>query len=186
MSKHKQHQFHQLYSSHTLRRSFIFITSKLWKQRAINDATQLCVCCGRGARTLATKSVGLGRHCCCWVTGLRPWESDNGSQVFTAYMFTVLRLISLTVALAAGSARVTGHGASKIIIYRVECNKRDTFTHSYTHANTTKRRVYRQYCLNTPLCTSNTLETNVINRRNANTITHSYKHARTMKIAFKR
>ena len=58
-------------------------------------------------------SVGLGRHCCCWATGLQPWgEGGNGSQVFTASMLTVLRHISLTVALAAGSARVTGLDAS--------------------------------------------------------------------------
>ena len=38
--------------------------------------------------------------------------ASNGSQVYTASMLTVLQLISLTVALAAGSARVTGRGAS--------------------------------------------------------------------------
>ena len=35
-------------------------------------------------------------------------EAGNGSQVFTASMLTVLRLISLTAALAASSARVYG------------------------------------------------------------------------------
>ena len=42
------------------------------------------------------------------VTGLRPRRvrAGNGSQVFAASMLTVLRLISLTVASAAGSARV--------------------------------------------------------------------------------
>ena len=34
--------------------------------------------------------------------------AGNGSQVFVASMLTVLLLISLTVALAAGSARVNG------------------------------------------------------------------------------
>ena len=36
----------------------------------------------------------------------------NGSQVFTASLLTVLRHISLTVALAVGSAHVTGLGKS--------------------------------------------------------------------------
>ena len=40
--------------------------------------------------------------------GLAAAGVGNGSQVFTASILTVLRLISLTVALAACSARVTG------------------------------------------------------------------------------
>ena len=36
--------------------------------------------------------------------------------MFTAFMLTVLRLIGLTVALAAGSARATGLDASNLII----------------------------------------------------------------------
>ena len=39
----------------------------------------------------------------------------NGSQVFTASILTVLWLISLTVALAAGLARATGLDASTAI-----------------------------------------------------------------------
>ena len=38
--------------------------------------------------------------------------TGNGSQVFTASTLTALRPISLTVALAAGSARIMCHGAS--------------------------------------------------------------------------
>ena len=38
--------------------------------------------------------------------------------MYTASMLTVLRLISLTAALAAGSARVTDHGASTYIIVK--------------------------------------------------------------------
>ena len=40
--------------------------------------------------------------------------SGNGGQVFTASMLTVLWRISLTVALAVGSARVTGLDASTL------------------------------------------------------------------------
>ena len=90
----------------------ISISSKLWKQRTVDDVTQLCVRCGRGAQTWNTKSVGRGRHCCCWVTDL-PWRGlDNESRVFTASMLTVIRPFVLTVALAAGLARVTGLGVS--------------------------------------------------------------------------
>ena len=42
-----------------------------------------------------------------------------GIQVFTASMFTVLKLISLTIALGSGSARVTGLGSSLSIAYTV-------------------------------------------------------------------
>ena len=42
--------------------------------------------------------------------------AGDGSQVFTASILTVLRLISLTVAFAAGSARATGLDASTIFI----------------------------------------------------------------------
>ena len=43
-----------------------------------------------------------------------PGGGGDGSQGFTAPMLTVLRLINLTVALAAGSARVTGLDASTV------------------------------------------------------------------------
>ena len=90
-------------------------TSWWWKQRTINDVTQFCVCCGR-SWTLTAKSVGRRRHCCCWTSGLRLREgAGNGSQEFTASTLTVLRLIGLTVALASGSARLTGFDASTII-----------------------------------------------------------------------
>ena len=96
---------------------YIFIKSKLWKQRTVNDVTQLCVCCGRGTRTLTTKSVGRGKTLLLLGHGLAAAErAGNGSQVFTASMLTVLRVINLTVALAGGSARVTGHGASLLFI----------------------------------------------------------------------
>ena len=45
-------------------------------------------------------------------TGLRPRGEGNGSQVFIDPMLTVRRLISLTVALAAGLARATDLDAS--------------------------------------------------------------------------
>ena len=45
-------------------------------------------------------------------TDLRPQETGNGSQVFTASMLTVLRFISLTDGLAVGSARVTDLSSS--------------------------------------------------------------------------
>ena len=86
---------------HSMSSTKVFVTSKRWKQRTVNDVTQFCACCGR-ARTLTTKPVGQGRHCCCLATGLRPRGACNGSQVFTASTLNVRRLISLTVALAAG------------------------------------------------------------------------------------
>ena len=47
--------------------------------------------------------------------GWRPREeAGNGSRVFTVSMLTVLRPISLTVALAAGSAHATGLDARPI------------------------------------------------------------------------
>ena len=58
---------------------------------------------------MATKSVGRGHGL---ATAGRGVVAGNGSQVFTTSMLTVLRLNSLTVALAAGSARVTGFGSS--------------------------------------------------------------------------
>ena len=45
-------------------------------------------------------------------------EPGNGSQVFTAFLLTVLWLISLTIALAWGSARVAGLDASTYICYQ--------------------------------------------------------------------
>ena len=69
-----------------------------WKQRTANNVTQFCVCCGRGARTLASKSVGRGHGLVAVEEG-----SGNGSQVFTASM-TILWLISLTVALGGGGS----------------------------------------------------------------------------------
>ena len=88
---------------------------KWWKQRTVNDDTQFCACCG-WARTLTAKAVGRGRDCYCWAMGLRRRGADNGSQVFTSSMLTALRLISLTVAFAAGSARASGLDASSYII----------------------------------------------------------------------
>ena len=60
---------------------------------------------------MTTKSVGKD------TAAAGPWAfgrgvGGNGSQVFTASMLTVLRLLSSTVALAAGSARVTDLDAS--------------------------------------------------------------------------
>ena len=84
--------------------------------RKVNDITQVCVaglCMCGWAQTLTTKSVGWGRHCCCWVMGLRG-EGANGCRVFTASVLTVLRLISLTVALVAGPDRVTGLDAGSV------------------------------------------------------------------------
>ena len=43
-------------------------------------------------------------------------KAVNGSQVFAVSMLIILRFINLTVALAAGSARVTGLGANAYII----------------------------------------------------------------------
>ena len=54
--------------------------------------------------------------------------AGNESQVkFTASLLTVLRLISLTVALAEGSARVTGLNASTIIIMKWHMNRDQYF-----------------------------------------------------------
>ena len=83
---------------------------KWLKQRTVIDVTQSCACCDQ-ARTLTAKSVARGRPCCCRATGLWPL-GGNGSQVFPASMLTVLRRISLTVALAAGSARAAGLDAN--------------------------------------------------------------------------
>ena len=63
---------------------------------------------GRSGKTLLLLlSHGLA------ASGVYKWESG---LVFTASMLTFLRLISLTVALAAGSARVTAIGASTYIL----------------------------------------------------------------------
>ena len=94
-------------------RESILITSKLWEQRTVYDVTQFCVCCGRGARTLAAKSVGRGKTLLLLGHGLAA-EGGNWNQVFTASMLTVLQLISLRFALAASSARVTGLRSSII------------------------------------------------------------------------
>ena len=61
--------------------------------RTVNDVMQFCVCCGRGDRTLAAKSVDRG------YLAAAGRGSDNGSQVLTASMLTVFRLISLSVGL---------------------------------------------------------------------------------------
>ena len=51
-------------------------------------------------------------------------------MVFTASMLTVLWLISLTNALAAGSARVMGHGVSKYLLFELY-SKHLKFLHKY-------------------------------------------------------
>ena len=61
-----------------------------------------------------SRSVGRGRHCLGY--GLAATGAGNWSQAFTTSMLTVLRLISSTVALTAGSARVTGLGSSTSIV----------------------------------------------------------------------
>ena len=74
----------------------------LWWRSSSNFGRQV----GRSGKTLSNLS---GSRACGRGAG-------NGSQVFIASMLTdVLRLFSLTVALAEGSARVTGHGSSHII-----------------------------------------------------------------------
>ena len=42
---------------HSMSSTKVFVTSKRWKQRTVNDVTQFCACCGR-AQTLTAKSVG--------------------------------------------------------------------------------------------------------------------------------
>ena len=89
------------------------MASKSWKQRTVHDVTQFCVCCGRGDLNLTARSVSRsvgGRYCCRWATLLVAAGdgAGNGSRVFTASILTLLRVIGLTVALAAVSARVYG------------------------------------------------------------------------------
>ena len=62
--------------------------------RTVKDVMQLCVCCGRGDRTLAAKSIDRG-----YLAAAGSGGSGNGSQVLTASMLTVFRLISLSVGL---------------------------------------------------------------------------------------
>ena len=131
----------------------IFITSKWWKQRAVNDVTRFCACVvelellppsstdpllscitkqsesftmatsGRTSVRVARRWLSanfdrqVGRSGKTLLLGYGPAAAGNGSQVFIASMLTVLRLISLTVALAAGSARVTALGASIYIVH---------------------------------------------------------------------
>ena len=95
---------------------YLCITSRWWKQRTFNDVTQFCACCGRD-RTLTAKSVGRGKILLLLGHMLAAAGAGNGSQVFTASMLIVLRLIRLTVALAAGLVRATGLYASIIYIY---------------------------------------------------------------------
>ena len=67
-----------------------------------------------------------------------PWACGRGVRVlgvmhvFTASMLTILRFISLIVALAAGSARVTGLDASKhIFIYMMQYDSLSPWSMKY-------------------------------------------------------
>ena len=64
---------------------------------------------------MTANAVGrLGKTLLLLGHGLAAAGACNGSYMFTASMLTVLWLISLTVALAAGSARATDLDASTL------------------------------------------------------------------------
>ena len=67
--------------------------------RTVNDVMQFCVCCGRGDRTLAAKSVDRG-----YLAATGRGGSGNRSLVLTAFMLIIFRLLVYSLGYSSGPA----------------------------------------------------------------------------------